>query len=79
MASSDASSRKRLQTCESINHTENKAGKRQLMKLNLGHCMEDEVNIKELEDVQQELSGKLIQTKRRTIIHFHHRLRCFES
>ena len=44
------------------------------MKLNLGHCMEDEVNIKELEDVQQELGGKLIQTKRRTIIHFHHRL-----
>ena len=38
----------------------------------LGDCVEDEINVKILKDVQKQLGRKFIQTKDRTIIHFHH-------
>ena len=49
------------------------------MKRDLGDCVEDEINVKILEDVQKQLSRKFVQTKDRTVIHFHNWLRCSES
>ena len=49
------------------------------MKRDLGDCVEDEINVKILEDVEKQFGRKFVQTKDRTVIHFHHWLRCSES
>ena len=41
---------------------------------NLGDCLEDELNIKVLEDVEEELVGQAVQAEVRAVIHLHHRL-----
>ena len=42
---------------------------------NLGDCLEDELNIKVLEDVEEQLVGQAVQAEVRAVIHLHHRLR----
>ena len=41
---------------------------------NLGDCLEDELNIKVLEDVEEQLVGQAVQAEVRAVIHLHHRL-----
>ena len=72
VVSSEASSWKRLHTFKRI-HGHCTDGGREDGE-NLGDCLEDELNIKVLEDVEEELVGQAVQAEVRAVIHLHHRL-----